>query len=249
MPSEKLDHSHPTEHGITSSTIMQKTSDSFRNHINPSSASFIREPIERSKAQSQTVYITSGYGWDQSSQTVTLYITVKNAHCISNDQYELNAQSKSIQLDIRDHEGANYNFKIAQLYGTIIPNKTKIKASKVVIYLEKEEVGREWTDLRAKSTRDMYHQLERAEKKGAVHEAPTTSAGKESVQDMMNAMLQQADEKTRKMMEKSMLEAQQTFLAKKLDPFLPPDMEPVSGNVPKHTCHQQHQHQHQHHHT
>ncbi|KAG2221125.1 hypothetical protein INT45_004434 [Circinella minor] len=99
------------------------------------STSAIREPISRSKANIQTIYITSGYAWGQSDQSII------------------------------EHEGANYNFRISQLHGyvTLENSRIKLKESQLVIYLRKENIGKNWADLRLKTTRDMYDQLKRAE--------------------------------------------------------------------------------------
>lgn len=51
--------------------------------------------------------------------------------------------------------------KILQLY-------YQLKDSKLIIYLYKENHGREWNDIRLKTTRDVYDELQRAEGKGAV---------------------------------------------------------------------------------
>ncbi|CDS11959.1 hypothetical protein LRAMOSA04155 [Lichtheimia ramosa] len=133
-------------------------------------SSNIRDPIQRSKAKAHTVYITTGYGWCQTKDNVIIYLTVKNASKLSPEQYTIDVQRRSMQLDIIEHEGANYNFRISQLNGQVIPEKTKIKLkeSKLVIYLHKENHEREWNDLRLKSTRDVYDELQRAEGKGAV---------------------------------------------------------------------------------
>ncbi|CDH55391.1 predicted protein [Lichtheimia corymbifera JMRC:FSU:9682] len=135
----------------------------------------IRTPIQRSKAKAHTVYITTGYGWCQTKETVIIYLTVKNAFKLSPGQYTMDVQRRSIQLDIMEHEGANYNFRISQLNGQVIPEKTKIKLkdSKLIIYLYKENHGREWNDIRLKTTRDVYDELQRAEGKGATPPPPT----------------------------------------------------------------------------
>ena len=79
----------------------------------------------------------------------SIYLTVKNASKLTPSQYTMDVQRRSIQLDIVriaphlisiwhaysftvlkiEHEGANYNFRISQLNGQVIPEKTKIKAS------------------------------------------------------------------------------------------------------------------------
>ncbi|KAI9020873.1 hypothetical protein CLU79DRAFT_754164 [Phycomyces nitens] len=128
----------------------------------------IREPIGRAKAKTQTIFITSGYGWTQSDTYVTVYLEISDAHKVTLGQCVLDVQPKSVQLDIREHKGANYNFRIARLHGQIDPPqcKIKIKPTKIVLFLRKQDIGKEWTDLRLKNTRDMYNQLQRAEEKG-----------------------------------------------------------------------------------
>ncbi|KAL0095572.1 hypothetical protein F4703DRAFT_1825293 [Phycomyces blakesleeanus] len=169
-----------------STPIVQPVEKSLEPSISPRVPSApIREPIGRAKAKTQTIFITSGYGWTQSDTYVTVYLEISDAHQITLDQCVLDVQPKSVQLDIREHKGANYNFRIARLHGQIDPSqcKIKIKATKIVLFLRKQDFGKEWTDLRLKNTRDMYNQLQRAEEKG---DGPTVYG--EAIQNMMKTM-------------------------------------------------------------
>ncbi|KAI7865958.1 hypothetical protein BDF14DRAFT_1819593 [Spinellus fusiger] len=99
---------------------------------------------------------------------ISIYLDIPHSHLVTLGQCTLNAQLKSVQLDINEHKGANYNFKIARLHSPIdsLNCRIKIKPSKIVLLLRKQESGREWTDLRLKNTSEMYSQLKRAEEKG-----------------------------------------------------------------------------------
>ncbi|KAI8139210.1 hypothetical protein BJV82DRAFT_255144 [Fennellomyces sp. T-0311] len=176
----------------------------------------IREPIRRTKASTQTIYITSGYAWGQSDQSVIIYLPIKNARLITADQYRLHVQPRAIQFDINEHEGANYNFRISQLHGLVAPDQTKVKTkeSQFIIYLRKANVGRDWVDLRLKSTRDVYDELRRAEAKGAA--LPSFSPTMDSIaRDLYN----KADDGTKQALH-------DTWNQSKENPFAAPSSSP-----------------------
>ncbi|RCH84962.1 hypothetical protein CU098_001656, partial [Rhizopus stolonifer] len=119
-----------------------------------------------SKAETQTVYITRGYAWTQSDASVTIYVQFKDAYMIEKDGYVLHVKNRSIELDILNYQGANHKFKLSQLYDCIHPRKfiIKFKENKIVIILYKQIAGKNWPDLRIKSTQAIYNDLERLEK-------------------------------------------------------------------------------------
>ncbi|KAI9266642.1 hypothetical protein BDA99DRAFT_506264 [Phascolomyces articulosus] len=131
----------------------------------------IREPISRTKANTQTVYITSNYSWSETDKSVFIYLTIKNATEIRREQYHLQVKPRAVQLDISEHEGANYNFRISQLQGQVTPEQSSVKVKEnngqVLISLRKGNVGVKWGQLRLKTTRDMYDQLQRDERNSA----------------------------------------------------------------------------------
>ncbi|CAO3633473.1 unnamed protein product [Mucor hiemalis] len=127
----------------------------------------IREPIKRSKAKVQTIFITKGYAWSQSSSSVSLYIPFEKANEIPKACYSLSIQEKSIELNINlSKKGVTYNFKISHLYDCVKPDKSvvKYKSDKIVIILEKLRPDVQWADLRSKTTQETYNELERYEK-------------------------------------------------------------------------------------
>ncbi|CAO3681904.1 unnamed protein product [Umbelopsis vinacea] len=168
----------------------------------------IPEPIGRSKAQIQNIYITTGYGWDQSDVSVMLYLNIKDADTLKEDQYKLDVQAQSINFDIYNHYGANYNFKISKLAKEVIPEKSrvKLKKSQIVIFLRKKEQSKQWQELRYKSTRDVYNELTRAEEKGELPKAPTNNFS-DDMQAKMKEMFEKSDPETKRMMEQTFKQA------------------------------------------
>ncbi|KAG2235447.1 hypothetical protein INT48_007845 [Thamnidium elegans] len=124
----------------------------------------IREPIKRSKAQIQTLYITTGYAWGQSLTTVTLYVNFEGASELPKDKYSVKVLQRSLELNIYENKGANYNFKINQLCDFVVPEKTVLKKNKILIVLCKQNQDSDWPDLRMKTTQNTYNELERFEK-------------------------------------------------------------------------------------
>ncbi|CAO3685863.1 unnamed protein product [Umbelopsis ramanniana] len=163
------------------------------------------QPIGREKAKIQNVYITTGYGWDQSDMSVMLYLNIKDADTLTEDQYKLDVQTQSINFDVYNHNGANYNFKISKLAKEIVPEKcrVKLKKSQIVIFLRKKEQGKQWPELRYKSTRDVYNELVRAEEKGEVPKEAPTSQLPDDMQSRMKEMFENSDPETRRMMEET----------------------------------------------
>ncbi|KAG2188574.1 hypothetical protein INT44_001329 [Umbelopsis vinacea] len=161
------------------------------------------QPIGREKAKIQNVYITTGYGWDQSDMSVMLYLTIKDADTLTEDQYKLDVQAQSINFDVYNHNGANYNFKISKLAKEIIPEKCRVKLKKaqIILFLRKKEQGKQWPELRYKSTRDVYNELVRAEEKGELIQFP------DDMQSKMKEMFENSDPETRRMMEETYKQA------------------------------------------
>ncbi|KAI9349907.1 hypothetical protein BD770DRAFT_413122 [Pilaira anomala] len=129
----------------------------------------IREPIKRSNAEKQTIYLTTGYAWCQTANSVTLYVNFDRASELGPNDYSINVLKRSVELNIYEKKGANYSFKINQLNDLVIPESTtvKLKKDKIVITLFKQTKDYTWPDLRLKSTQNTYQQLERIEKKYA----------------------------------------------------------------------------------
>ncbi|KAL7315079.1 hypothetical protein PS15m_006577 [Mucor circinelloides] len=126
----------------------------------------MREPIKRSKAQIQTIYITTGFAWNQTSTSIIIYVNFKDAGMLSKDNCSIHTTPRSLEFNIFNHNGAHYKFKINQLYSFIHPEKSsfKLKENKIVITLTKKNHDSVWLDLRMKSTQKTYQELERYEK-------------------------------------------------------------------------------------
>ncbi|GAN07105.1 hypothetical protein MAM1_0148d06597 [Mucor ambiguus] len=109
----------------------------------------IREPIKRSKAQIQTIYITTGFAWNQTPASImyVLYINFKDAGTLSKDNCSMNTTPRSLE------------FNIATLHMC-----KQLKEHKIVITLPKKNPDSVWLDLRMKSTQKTYQELERFEK-------------------------------------------------------------------------------------
>ncbi|OZJ03693.1 Kinesin heavy chain [Bifiguratus adelaidae] len=161
------------------------------------------EPISTSEAKIQTIYITTNYGWRD------IYINIKKADEIQPDQFKLDVTERNLNLDITNHYGVHYNFKITNLEGAVIPDKTRTKASfkadQVVLILKKKEQGKEWKELRHRSIREYYHDLMRAEENGTL--GPPPGAEPDAMQTMMQNMYEQSGDETKRMMAKAYEEA------------------------------------------
>jgi len=162
----------------------------------------IRDPIAVTKPIAQTIYITTNYGWGEGTSTVSIYLNIKNTEEILPDQYVLNVQEKSVNLDIKEHDGANYNFKLSPFHAEVIPDKTKIKFKKdqVVLVFKKKE-NKEWKELKFRTTRELYNDLTRAEESGKP--LPDISPPRGEMNEMMKKMYEDADPETKQFMNKT----------------------------------------------
>ncbi|KAI9273792.1 hypothetical protein EDC94DRAFT_592787 [Helicostylum pulchrum] len=95
-----------------------------------------------------------------------LYVNFKGASELVKDKYSVKVLKRSLELNIYENKGANYNFKINQLCDFVVPGKTviKLKKDKILIVLYKQNPDSDWPDLRMKSTQNTYNELERFEK-------------------------------------------------------------------------------------
>ncbi|OAD05417.1 hypothetical protein MUCCIDRAFT_109282 [Mucor lusitanicus CBS 277.49] len=98
----------------------------------------MREPIKRSKAQIQTIFITTGFAWNQTPTSIVIYVNFKDAGTLSKDNCSINTTPRSLEFNIAKH--------------------------KIVIILTKKTPDSVWLDLRMKSTQKTYQELERYEK-------------------------------------------------------------------------------------
>ncbi|KAJ2962175.1 hypothetical protein NQZ79_g2673 [Umbelopsis isabellina] len=182
----------------------------------------IPQPIGRSAAR---------YGWDQSDLSVMLYLNIKDADTLKEEQYKLDVQPQSIEFNVwlkYNHNGANYNFKISKLAKEVVPDKSRVKLKKaqIVIFLRKSEQAKVWPELRYKSTRDVYNELyllttiELACLYIFIGETPAVpNAGyTDDIQAKMKEMFQNSDPETRKMMEQTFKQAQ-SMKDGKIDPL------------------------------
>ncbi|KAF7724605.1 hypothetical protein EC973_000849 [Apophysomyces ossiformis] len=123
----------------------------------------------------------------------------------------------------------NYHFGIKQLYGQVIPEKTKIKfkKSQIVISLSKYEYGRNWPDIRLKKSNDMYHDIKRADRRSkdlertmhylrlthqlAFPDDSSKDASTEALKAAMENVIEANDEQS-KQLKKTIANAQQRVL-------------------------------------
>ncbi|KAI8970527.1 hypothetical protein BDB01DRAFT_815125 [Pilobolus umbonatus] len=121
----------------------------------------IRKPIKTEKAEIPTCYINTGYAWNQTDRLITLYLTLENAITISDEQVMLCIETQSIELNIHNHNGKHYKFRVGQLYGAVIPeyHRIRFKQHKIIINLKKAVESKEWTSLRRMSTYNLLNEM------------------------------------------------------------------------------------------
>ncbi|RUS15142.1 hypothetical protein BC937DRAFT_92847, partial [Endogone sp. FLAS-F59071] len=140
----------------------------------------------------------------------------------------------------KNHKGANYNFKLSNFHGEVIPEKSRVKVcgyrlcdlhggkgllnsrlflynqlkkDQVALIFKKKEEGKEWKELRYKTTRDLYNDLLRAEEKGDTDTPSAASASalasqQDEMREMMRKMYESGDPETKRMMAQTFAQTQ-----------------------------------------
>ncbi|KAL9549242.1 hypothetical protein PS6_006184 [Mucor atramentarius] len=116
----------------------------------------MREPIKRSKAQIQTIYITTGFAWNQTSTSIIIYVNFKDAGMLSKDNCSIHTTPRSLEFNIA------ISYILKNPHSSLV--RTQLKENKIVITLTKKNHDSVWLDLRMKSTQKTYQELERYEK-------------------------------------------------------------------------------------
>ncbi|CAO3598562.1 unnamed protein product [Absidia cylindrospora] len=184
----------------------------------------------------QTIYITTRYGWDQNDNTISLYIPIPKANELKKEKYTLSVQARSIQFGIDDHEGVNYSFKISNLCGELLPSvsEIKLKPNRVVLRLQKKEVGKYWNDIKVKRISDVFSQVQRridASEDGRKQDME--DYGLPSFQDAIKGALTNASPTVKLAAEKMLSEQQQSSPQTTLNPFDISDLAtPTSSSSP-----------------
>ncbi|ORZ17697.1 hypothetical protein BCR42DRAFT_412325 [Absidia repens] len=174
----------------------------------------------------QTIYVTSGYGWDQSDKTIILYIPIPKANELKKEKCTLSVQARILQFDADDHQGANYSFKISNLCGDLVPSvsEIKFKSNKVILHLQKKEVGKHWNDIKMKRISDVYNQMQRRidasdNGKSNQRKKDMEGYGLPSFQDAIKGAFINASPTVRQAAEKMLSEQQQSNPQSTLNPF------------------------------
>ncbi|CAH0767046.1 unnamed protein product [Bemisia tabaci] len=107
-----------------------------------------KTPVVSNTPRSYEIQLTN-YGWDQSDKFVKLFVTLPNVHQIPETNVTHEFTERSVALHVRELENKNYCFKVANLLETIDAQKSyiKIKKDTVVVFLEKNQKGINWSHL------------------------------------------------------------------------------------------------------
>jgi len=88
------------------------------------------------------------YGWDQTSKSVKIYISLSGVESIPEENIKLNTKSDSFELFVMNLNKKNHHLNVKKLLEPVDPSTSsvKAKAGNVIITLKKKEAGN-WSHL------------------------------------------------------------------------------------------------------
>ncbi|KAK3866750.1 hypothetical protein Pcinc_027734 [Petrolisthes cinctipes] len=141
------------------------------------------------------------YSWDQSDKFIKLYITLKNIQTLNKEAVTTTFNKKSMELNVKELEGKNYNLNVSNLADSIKPDASyhKVKTDMVVVLLAKEDQEHKWGGV---TTED----VKASEARKPKTNSDDPSAG---MMDLMKQMYDDGDDKMKQMLNKTWYESQQ----------------------------------------
>lgn len=159
------------------------------------------------KATSKPVYTTkiTSYGWDESKKFVKIYVTIKNAELIKEEQLNFERSERSMKLTVTNHMDRNHTLSFQTLAFEIKPSEStcKVKAGNIVITLCKAEEGKTWGNLTESQRK------EKEAKDSKLSDNSDMSDPSAGIMNMMKKMYDDGDDDMKRMIKKTWYETQQ----------------------------------------
>lgn len=138
------------------------------------------------------------FAWDQESDKITIYVTLKGIHNISDENIQVNFSTNTFDIKIYDLGGKNYRMHIAKLCNLIVPSKSTFKVKKDAISIKLIKDGyKHWEQLQFKETL-----------KPKAAEPSESSDPAASLMNLMKNLYQDGDDEMKRTIAKAWTEAQ-----------------------------------------
>ncbi|XP_012525172.1 calcyclin-binding protein [Monomorium pharaonis] len=146
----------------------------------------------------------NNYGWDQTSTTMKLYITLNNVHQLPKEAVVCNFTEKSLDLRILGLDNKNYHLPINNLCGEINTEKSnfKVKTDMIVVSLAKK-VAKDWSHV------TLVEKRIKDAKTPSMPELGEDSDPSSSLMNLMKKMYQDGDDEMKKTIAKAWTESQE----------------------------------------
>ncbi|XP_043507680.1 calcyclin-binding protein [Frieseomelitta varia] len=146
----------------------------------------------------------NNYGWDQTTTTMKLYVTLKDVHQLPKEAVTCNFTEKSFDLHVLGLNNKNYSLTINNLCEDIDSDKSnvKIKVDMVIISLAKK-VPKYWSHVTS---------VEKRIKESKTSSVPDMSEDNDpgtSLMNLMKKMYQEGDDEIKKTIAKAWTETQE----------------------------------------
>ena len=146
----------------------------------------------------------NNYGWDQTTTTMKLYVTLKDVHQLPKEAITCNFTEKSFDLHVLGLNNKNYSLTINNLCEDIDSDKSnvKTKVDMVIISLAKK-VAKYWSHVTS---------VEKRLKESKTSSVPDMSEDNDpgtSLMNLMKKMYQEGDDEIKKTIAKAWTETQE----------------------------------------
>lgn len=145
----------------------------------------------------------NNYGWDQTSTTMKIYITLTNVHQLPKEAIVCNFTEKSFDLRVNGLDNKNYHLPINNLCAEIDIEKSnfKIKTDMIVVSLAKK-IAKDWSHV------TLVEKRIKDAKSPSMPELGEDSDPSASLMNLMKKMYQDGDDEMKKTIAKAWTESQ-----------------------------------------
>lgn len=146
----------------------------------------------------------NNYGWDQTSTTMKIYITLTNVHQLPKEAIVCNFTEKSLDLHVFGLDNKNYHLPINNLCAEINTEKSnfKVKTDMIVVLLAKK-IARDWSHV------TLVEKRIKDAKSPSMPELGEDSDPSASLMNLMKKMYQDGDDEMKKTIAKAWTESQE----------------------------------------
>uniref|UniRef100_A0A1I8AGI7 Calcyclin-binding protein n=2 Tax=Steinernema glaseri TaxID=37863 RepID=A0A1I8AGI7_9BILA len=163
-----------------------------------SEAPLVQAPVKPGRPRPKTKLTT--YAYDESDKYMKLYITIPGVHNVPAEKVSVQFQHNGVEMLCEDVNGKDYELKIVDLAGEILPEKSlfKQKTDMVLLMMKKSKEGEKWEAV-----------IKSGKKEKKMPEFNENGDPQESMMNLMKTMYEEGDDEMKRQIKKSMYESRQ----------------------------------------